>query len=260
MIWSFCFAGVPGFVAAATMASVVQDIDTQIVQSTAAFPWIDLAVDSVGKDLALGILCPQIVVAFAMAVSVMAPASRQALAFSEDGGLVFPKSLCRIRIIGGTAQPVNAMLLSLPVCMVAACLNLAGSEVFNSIIGLLLGAVNLTLIISIGSVLWRRTLGPEQSLYGGCRLPPAPWSLGRLGVFINAISVLYLGFITVISYFPVFSQVTPNGMNWGVGMFMGAMLVSLAAYMFWGRRKYTSPATKLRREGPTIHAASAAVE
>lgn len=92
--------------------------------------------------------------------------------------------------------------------IILALLCLGGDQVFNSIMGLLNGAVGLTYVLSIACVLWRRLFGEP--------LPPARWSLGRLGVPLNIIAVCYQSFTTIISFFPLFAVVTPADFNWCV--------------------------------------------
>ena len=86
------------------------------------------------------------------------------------------------------------------VLVMIALLNLVGSEVVNSITGLMAGTVGLTYAISIGCVLHRRLFGAP--------LPYARWSLGRMGPAVNAIALLYQLYTTIISFFPLFSAVT----------------------------------------------------
>lgn len=94
--------------------------------------------------------------------------------------------------------------------LILALLVLGGDQAFNSIVGLLNGAVGLTYVLSIGCVLWRRTFGEP--------LPPARWSLGKLGIPLNVIAVLYQSFATIISFFPLFAEVTAANFNWYVSM------------------------------------------
>jgi choline transport protein len=103
-----------------------------------------------------------------------------------------------------TPVPLNAMLTSLVILVVVALLNFGGSEVFNSIIGLMTGAVGLTYALSIGCVLWRRLYGDP--------LPPARWSLGRWAVPVNVVALLFELFSTVISFFPLFAKVDGKSM------------------------------------------------
>jgi choline transport protein len=97
-------------------------------------------------------------------------------------------------------------MASLCICVIIAVLNLVGDRVFNSIVGLLTGALGLTYALSIGCVLWRRCFGAP--------LPPARWSLGRWGIPCNIIALLYSLMSTIISFFPIFYGTGPSDMNW----------------------------------------------
>jgi len=72
--------------------------------------------------------------------------------------------------------------------------------VFNSIGGVISGAIAATYALSIGCVLWRRLFGEP--------LPPARWSLGKLGIAVNAVGFLFEVFVMVMSFFPLYSHVT----------------------------------------------------
>jgi choline transport protein len=109
-------------------------------------------------------------------------------------------------VIDGAPLPVNSIMASLCICVIIAVLNLVGDRVFNSIVGLLTGALGLTYALSIGCVLWRRCFGAP--------LPPARWSLGRWGIPCNIIALLYSLMSTIISFFPIFYGTGPSDMNW----------------------------------------------
>ena len=89
-------------------------------------------------------------------------------------------------------------------------------------------------------MLWRRLFGSP--------LPPARWSLGRLGTSINVVSVLFLAQYIPISYFPVFKNVTAQTMNWGIAMFGGATLLAVTYYFANGRCEYEGPVVHIRKE------------
>jgi choline transport protein len=127
---------------------------------------------------------------------------------SRQSGLPFSDWFTRIRVIDGAPLPVNSIMASLCICVIIAVLNLVGDRVFNSIVGLLTGALGLTYALSIGCVLWRRCFGAP--------LPPARWSLGRWGIPCNIIALLYSLMSTIISFFPIFYGTGPSDMNWSV--------------------------------------------
>lgn len=92
------------------------------------------------------------------------------------------------------------MIATLIIAVVLSLINLGGGEAFNSIGGLVSGAIAATYALSIGCVLWRRLFGEP--------LPHARWSLGKLGVLTNAVGFLFEVFVTIMSFFPLFSHVT----------------------------------------------------
>lgn len=181
-----------------------------------------------------------VILAICVSINGMATASRQAWAFARDNGLPFSRWFDKVTIINSTPLPVRTMFVSLGVCFFAALLNLGGSEVFDSIFGLGSGAIGLTYILSLGSVLWRRLFGSEP-------LPKARWSLGYYGPFINAYAVLYEIMIVVISFFPLFAKVNARTMNWGIAMFGGVALICAVYYGVHGRKAYRGPVVYIKR-------------
>jgi choline transport protein len=124
----------------------------------------------------------------------------------SQSGLPFSNWFMRIRTVDGAPLPVNSILASLCICVIIALLNLGGRKIFNSIVGLLTGTLGLTYALSIGCVLWRRCYGAP--------LPPARWSLGRWGIPLNIIALLYMLTSSIISFFPVFNGTDVANMNW----------------------------------------------
>ena len=155
-------------------------------------------------------------------------------------GLPFQSFFSKVHVLEETPIPINAMIASLFICFVLALLNLGGTATFNSIMGLVTGAVSLTYGLSIGCVLWRRLLGAP--------LPHARWSLGRFGIVINAFAVAYELLTTTISFFPLTADVTAKSMNWGIAMFGGVALICIINYAITGRKIYKGPVTSLQKE------------
>lgn len=142
--------------------------------------------------------------------------------------------------VGGTPLPINSMLASLIIAVVLSLLNLGGSSAFNSILGLVTGALGLTYAISISCILWRRLF--EEPL------PPARWSLGRFGVAVNLFSLVYEVFTVTISFFPIDRSVTAETMNWGCLMFGGAAIICIFWYVIRGRKEYKGPAVYIVKD------------
>ncbi|KAJ5278473.1 hypothetical protein N7524_004626 [Penicillium chrysogenum] len=161
-----------------------------------------------------------------------ASTARQTYAFARDRGLPFADWISRVdphrRI------PVRAIALS---CMISGLLSLIniGSQVaFNAIISLNVAALMYTYAISISCVIYRKIACPET-------LPPRRWSLGRFGLGINTIGLLYVIFALFWSFWPPSPLPSARDFNWSVVIFAGVFIVSLLMYLFQGRRHYVGP-------------------
>jgi choline transport protein len=199
--------GALGLITIITYCFAIQSVEEQIIMSTAPYPFVEIfAAATSSTPTAIGMTIPIVLMTLAMCINATAAASRQAWSFARDEGLPFPTWFTRLVRMNNnsTPLPLNAMLTSLFILVVVALLNFGGSEVFNSIIGLMTGAVGLTYALSIACVLWRRLYGDP--------LPPARWSLGRWAVPINVVALLFELFSTVISFFPLFAKVDGKSM------------------------------------------------
>jgi choline transport protein len=79
--------------------------------------------------------------------------------------------------------PVNAILLTLIFVCLMSLINLGSKVAFEAMISLATLALMATYKISIGCALLKRLRGEA--------LPSARWSLGRCGLAVNAIAIVY---------------------------------------------------------------------
>src|SRR5271156_3871526 len=115
--------------------------------------------------------------------------------------------------------PDHSVYLTSVASGVLCLINLGSTFAFNIIVSLTLLALLSTYMISIGCVLRKRLLGEE--------LPYARWSLGRLGLPINAFAFLYSGFVIVFSCFPNTVPVTTSSVNWAPAVWVGVILIAV---------------------------------
>lgn len=108
--------------------------------------------------------------------------------------------------------------------------------VANNITVISLNVVSLmiTYMFSIGAVLYRRIYHPEL-------LPRCQWSLGRLGVPVNTIGLLYATHAFFWSFWPNGTPTTLEDFNWSVVMFVFVAIASLMDYMVRARKVYKGP-------------------
>lgn len=135
---------------------------------------------------------------------------------------------------------MNAVLFTCFFSCLLSLINLGSTVAFEAIISLQLMALMATYSISIGCVWYQRTLN------GGKHLPPAPWSLGRYGSWINGIGWLYSVYVFFWCTWPPLANPPLDTVNWAPVMFGGVLILSLVYYFVWGRRIYTGPVALVR--------------
>jgi choline transport protein len=129
--------------------------------------------------------------------------------------------------------PFNSVYLASIIGSIFCLINLGSTFGFNIIVSLSLLALLSTYMISIGCVLRKRLLKEE--------LPPARWSLGRLGLPVNAFAFCYSFFVIIFSCFPSEVPVDLMTANWAPAVWAGVILIAVVVYVLHGRRKYTPP-------------------
>ena len=92
MVLTIVLNGAIGLMLMLTYLYSIQDVQAQIVNSTAVYPFLDVFEHAVGsKAGAIAMTVPFVILSMCVAINAMAAASRQAWAFSRDEGLPFPR-------------------------------------------------------------------------------------------------------------------------------------------------------------------------
>lgn len=112
-------------------------------------------------------------------------ASRQLYAFARDGGVPGAGWICKV----SSGVPLNAVICTWAFNCVLACIFMGSSIAYNDIASLGVIFLCASYLISISTVLYRRSLGP---------LPKAQFSLGKFGLPVNIGAVLCLTLFFVL--------------------------------------------------------------
>ncbi|ORY18355.1 amino acid/polyamine transporter I, partial [Clohesyomyces aquaticus] len=164
-------------------------------------------------------------------VTTTATSSRQIYAFARDKGLHFHRRFSQVS--PKWDAPFNSLLFSFCFSCALSLINL-GSPIASNIIGSLgSGAGMASYAVSIGCVALRRIHGQP--------LLPSKFKLGRWGLTINIISLLFLALLFVWSFFPPVPTPTPDLMNWAALMFGVSVLGSWRYYYLHGKHQYDGP-------------------
>ena len=80
--------------------------------------------------------------------------------------------------------PGNSILATSFFTIVISFINIGSTVAFDAIVSLGVVALMATYAVSIGCVLLKRLRGET--------LPPALWTLGKAGIYVNATALLYI--------------------------------------------------------------------
>ncbi|KAJ4369571.1 hypothetical protein N0V83_005333 [Neocucurbitaria cava] len=237
MITTTLANGAMGFVMLITFCSVLGSIDDALASPTKqAYLYVFYnSTGSVAGASVMGALV--ILMAIFCNLSITATSSRQLFAFARDKGVPFYATFAYVPPAWNV--PINAICLSFAVSCLLSLINLGSSVALMNIASLSTCAIIASYIVSISCIALKRIRG-EQLL-------PSKFDLGRAGLPLNIVSIVFLIFVFLFSFFPMGPKPTPAGMNWSILMFGGTMIFSLVYYLVKGRNVYVGPVEYVRK-------------
>lgn len=233
IILSYIFNAGIGLVALVTFLFVLTDLDLALNDAT-GWPHIWAFQQAVNLGGVNGLCFIMTLLIFAGTLSFNLSTSRQTWAFARDGGLPFHHWIAAVH--PKLRVPANAVTFTSLFTVILSLINIGSDVAFNAIVSLSLVALMLSYTISIGCVLYRRIKHPEL-------LPKARWSLGKAGVVVNTVAVVYSIFAFFWCFWPESKEVTLEGFNWAVVMFVALAVGSTVDFFFRAKHTYKGPVT-----------------
>lgn len=177
-----------------------------------------------------------IIMAIFGCVNMVAACSRQLYAFARDNGVPFSASLSQVR----WDIPLNSVLVSFCISVGLSLINIGSTTAFNSVASLGTCAILSSYAISISCMFvkrWRKE-----------PLLPSKFSLGKSGIWVNGMSILYLCLAITFAFFPTFPHPTPDLMNWNILIYGVVVIFSLSYFFVKGRKVYVGPVQYLNND------------
>lgn len=131
-------------------------------------------------------------------------------------------------------MPLNAVLTSLIMSVIIALINIGSAEALGIIFSIYNSALLGSYTITISCVLLHR-------LQGGILPPHARYTLGKWGIVVNVLALVFIIPLFVFSFFPPGPNPTAVTMNWASVMVGGTIIFATAYYIIWGRKSYSPP-------------------
>ncbi|KAF1981787.1 amino acid transporter [Aulographum hederae CBS 113979] len=228
MWWSYVINVLMGIVMLITMLFGIGPLE-DVLEADA--PYLNLFLNTGSTGVAVFLIIILFLLIFSGNITALATTSREVWAFSRDNGLPGSSWISKMNHKWNT--PFNSVYVTSVFTAILCCINFGSTLAFNIIISLSLLALLSTYMISIGCVLHKRLT--HQAL------PPARWSLGRLGLPVNLFAFFYSGFAIVFCCFPTGRPVELDSANWAPLVWVGVLMLAGVSYIFHGKKYYTPP-------------------
>lgn len=250
MVWSFLLNVPFTFGLLLTYLFCIGDVREALASPT-GFPFMYVfhaATGSVRGATALTIVV--LVLLVMITISSLASTSRQTYAFARDRGLPFSRWLSVVSFVHVATEtglltlqvhpvwrvPVNAIIFTTMFSVALSLINIGSTVAFNAMLSLSTVALMATYVISVGCVAWKRVTGQP--------LPSSRWSLGRAGLPINCVALLYASWAFFWSFWPNSYSITAENFNWACVLFVALMGVAAGLYILDTTLEYEGPVVK----------------
>lgn len=230
MIGSILINGAMGFAMLIAILFGMGTIENALSTNT-GFPIIQIFLYMTrGNVAATSAMTSTIIVSASLAtVGLAASTSRTLWAFARDHG---PPGASWLSKLGTKSRiPTNALVTITIALLLLGLLNIASTAAFGAILSLTVVALNLSYLLPVVAMLYRRIRTPQMLAWG-------PWRLPRgVGIVVNIISICWIVFVTVFLLLPAMQPVTALNMNYASAV-IGAVLIFAGIDWFVRGRKH----------------------
>ncbi|KAK6436559.1 hypothetical protein LTR95_007251 [Oleoguttula sp. CCFEE 5521] len=237
IMWSTYINGFLGFIMAITMIFTLGDLD-EILATPTGYPFIQVFFNVTKSHAGTTLMTVLILLPLVGSViACVATASRQIWSFARDEGVPFSNT---VRYVPPRwSIPINAILVSLVICVLLSLINIGSAVALNAILALGTGSILASYLICISCITIKRVRGET--------LPTRKWSLGRWGLPINVVALCWLVPIFVFIQFPGVTPTTAKSMNFSSLLIGFVVIVATGYYFVKGQKVYVSPKERMQR-------------
>ncbi|XP_059452035.1 amino-acid permease BAT1 homolog isoform X3 [Corylus avellana] len=185
--------------------------------------------NGVGGIICLGVVGVAI---FFCGMSSVTSNSRMAYAFSRDGAMPFSPVWHKVN---KQEVPINAVWLSAFVSFCMALTSLGSSVAFQAMVSI--ATIGLYIAYAL-PIFFRVTLARKSFV-------PGPFNLGRYGVLIGWIAVLWVATISVLFSLPVAYPITNETLNYTPVAVGCLFILTVSSWIFSARHWFRGPITNI---------------
>ncbi|XP_047321388.1 amino-acid permease BAT1 homolog isoform X1 [Impatiens glandulifera] len=183
----------------------------------------------VGGIICLGIVAVAI---FFCGMSSMTSNSRMAYAFSRDGAMPLSPVWHKVN---GQEVPINAVWLSALIAFCMALTSLGSLVAFQAMVSI--ATIGLYIAYAM-PIFFRVTLARKSFV-------PGPFNLGRYGVFIGWVAVVWVATISILFSLPVAYPITEETLNYTPVAVGGLLIIVVSYWIISARHWFKGPITNI---------------
>lgn len=236
MIGCVVINGIVGFAVLIAVLFGMGSLDEALSTNT-GFPIIQIFLHMTHGNVAAtcAMTCPIIMSAIMAAVGVMASASRILWAFARDDGP--PAARWLSQISKRSRVPSHSLIVVTVVLILLGLLNIASTAAVHAVLSLTVVALNLSYLLPVVAMLYRRIRTPELLVWG-------PWRSSKgVGYGCNIVSICWITFVTTFLLLPAARPATAVNMNYAC-VVVGALLTFASIdWISRGKRKFRGALT-----------------
>lgn len=189
-------------------------------------PFIPIVTGALGRNGGAVLIAVFIFNGLCQGASIVTTGSRLTWGFARDGGLPFSNYLMKVNPYW--KAPVRAIWAQGVIVSLVGLLYLFSDTTLQAILSVSTIALTISYAMPIVTLL----------AVGRHRLAPGPFRLGRLGIAINVISIIYCAITTVMFFFPGSPNPSAADMNYAIAVFGVMMIISAAFWFVRGNKRY----------------------
>ncbi|KAF3948729.1 hypothetical protein CMV_025307 [Castanea mollissima] len=183
----------------------------------------------VGGIICLGVVAVAI---FFCGMSSVTSNSRMAYAFSRDGAMPFSSVWHKVN---NQEVPINAVWLSALISFCMALTSLGSSVAFQAMVSI--ATIGLYIAYAL-PIFFRVTLARKSFI-------PGPFNLGRYGILVGWVAVLWVATISVLFSLPVSYPITNETLNYTPVAVGCLFILVISSWIFSARHWFRGPITNI---------------
>ncbi|KAI8665183.1 hypothetical protein NCS56_00953400 [Fusarium sp. Ph1] len=236
MVGSILINGTLGFGFLIALLFCMGDI-TSALNTPTGFPIIQIFYNITGSTAAATALTSAVTVMAALStVPLITSAARLMWAFARDQGKFtgLPFSTHLSKIDRKRQIPTIAILTTTVLLMLLGLINIGSTTAFNAVLSLAVVSLQISYLMPIILLIWRRISRPNTLTWG-------PWQLGKSGIVVNVVAIVYLVFTSIFLLFPPYQPITAENMNYAPVVLGGAVIFGCVYWPLRARKRYFGP-------------------